>query len=40
MKNRCAEPGGVADDGSDFADWHAQQGTNPHACTLSKKASL
>jgi len=24
MKNRSAELGGVADDGSDFADWHAQ----------------
>jgi hypothetical protein len=39
MKNRSAELG-VADDGSDFAHWHAQQGTNPHACTFSKKASL
>jgi hypothetical protein len=40
MKSRSAELGGVADDGSDFADCHAQQGTNPHACTFSKKASL
>jgi hypothetical protein len=40
MKNRSAELGGVADDGSDFADWYAQQGTNRHASTFFKKASL
>jgi hypothetical protein len=41
MKSRSAElGGGVANGGSDFADWHAQQGTNRHAYAFSKKASF
>jgi hypothetical protein len=39
MKNQNAELGGVGDDGSDVASC-VEQGTNRHAYTFSKKASL
>jgi hypothetical protein len=40
MTNLGAALGGVAGDGTDFADCALLQRTNSHACTFSKKASL